>query len=101
MNEAVLTPAGDRRWMLEGVLDFYTVPTVWPVLEKLLRAGDPLTLSLAKVSRTNSAGLVMLVEAFDLARKTGSRLELVDLPAEMLDLARMSRCESLIGQKAA
>ena len=101
MNAAALTAAGDGRWVLDGVLDFSTVPTVWPTLEKLLKAGGAVSLSLAKVSKTNSAGLVMLVEARDLARRSGCRLELLDIPAEMLALARMSRCETLLSRNAA
>jgi ABC-type transporter Mla MlaB component len=38
----------------------------------------------------------LLVEARDLARQTGCDLRLVDLPAELVDLARMSQCEALI-----
>jgi len=101
VNAAALTAAGDGRWVLDGVLDFSTVPTVWPTLEKLLKAGGAVSLSLAKVSQTNSAGLVMLVEARDLARRSGCRLELLDIPAEMLALARMSRCETLLSRNAA
>lgn len=101
MSKATLTTAGKRRWALNGVLDFYTVPALWPALEKLLKVDDALTLSLAKVSQTNSAGLVLLIEAIDLARRTHCRLKLVDLPAELLDLARMSRCESLITNNTA
>ncbi len=101
MSDATLTAAGKRRWVIAGVLDFQTVPAIWSELEKVLVGGEPVTLSLAKVRRTNSAGLVLLVEARDVARRTGCRLDLVDLPAELLDLARMSRCETLIGQNAA
>lgn len=101
MSEAALSASGAGRWVLSGVLDFSTVPGVWPALERLLKKGGALTVSLARVSQTNSAGLVMLVEARDLARRMGCQLDLVDLPAALLDLARMSRCESLISQRTA
>ena len=101
MSAAALSAAGDGRWVLDGVLDFSTVSTVWPALEKLLKAGGAVAVSLAKVSKTNSAGLVMLVEARDLARRSNCHLELADIPAEMLALARMSRCEALLSRNAA
>jgi phospholipid transport system transporter-binding protein len=101
VSAATLTPNGDGRWKLAGALDFGTVPGVWPSLERLLQAGAELEISLADVERTNSAGLVLLVEARDLARDKGCGLRLVDLPAELLDLARMSRCEGLISGAAA
>lgn len=100
MSQATLTHAGEGRWTVDGVLDFATVPEVWPALEKLLNAGGALTVSLAKVSQTNTAGLVMLVEARDLARRSKCQLTLADIPTELLDLARMSGCESLLNGNA-
>ncbi len=98
MTEAALTVDGDRRWVLSGALDFSSVPTTWQALEKLLTAGDAVTLSLAGVTQSNSAGLVMLVEARDVARRADCRLNLVDIPRELLDLASMSQCETLLTQ---
>ncbi|MGB5450744.1 MAG: STAS domain-containing protein [Sedimenticolaceae bacterium] len=98
MNDAALTPSGDGSWVLGGVLDFSSVPKIWSGLEKLLNEGADLRLSLADVSQANSAGLVMLVEARDLARRNRCRLQLTDLPPGLLALARMSRCEELIEQ---
>lgn len=101
MSEAALSAAGEGRWVLDGVLDFATVPSVWPALERQIRAGGTLTVSLAEVRQTNSAGLVMLAEARDLARRSNCQLKLVDIPAELLALARMSGCEGLISRNAA
>jgi len=96
VSDASLNASGDGRWELAGALDFSSVPQLWPSLEKLLRAGEKLTLSLAGVSHANSAGLVLLVEARDLARRGSCQLQLVDVPGELLDLARMSGCEELV-----
>lgn len=98
MSDATLTPSGDGRWVLGGTLDFSSVPQVWPSLARLFDNADPVTLSLADVSRANSAGLVLLVEARGLARQGKRTLKLVDVPAELLDLASMSRCEELISE---
>jgi phospholipid transport system transporter-binding protein len=96
VSGASLAASGDARWELAGALDFSSVPEIWLSLEKLLRAGGELTLSLSGVNHANSAGLVLLVEARDLARQGNCQLKLVDIPEELLDLARMSRCEDLI-----
>ncbi len=96
MSGASLGPAGEAGWALSGMLNFDSVPTLWPQLEPLLRRDTQLTVSLADVERSNSAGLVLLLEARDLARRRRCRLRLVDIPPELLDLARMSRCERLI-----
>ena len=96
MSEASLSGDGEGRWVLIGDLDFATVPQVWPALEQILGRGQSVSLSLDRVGHTNSAGLVLLIEALDVARCAGTRLSLVDIPAELLDLARMSSCEDLI-----
>lgn len=97
MSEATLAPDGDGRWVLGGTLDFATVPDIWPQLERELKTVRALEISLARVERSNSAALAMLVEARDLARERGVRLSLVDLPAGLLELAQISSAESLIG----
>lgn len=100
MSDASLTASGDGRWELSGALDFASVPMLWPSLEKLLNADGELTLSLSGITHTNSAGLVLLVEARDLARQGRCRLRLVDIPDELLDLARMSQCQDLVADNS-
>ena len=100
MTEAHLTELGDGRWELSGRLDFNSVPRLWPALAAALKKGGNLTLSLSGVGHANSAGLVMLVEARDVARRVGCRLRMIDVPGELLDLARMSRCEELVSENA-
>ena len=68
MSEAQLTAAGDSRFELSGTLDFASVPQIWPALDAALRDGATLTLALGGVERANSAGLVLLIEALDVAR---------------------------------
>jgi phospholipid transport system transporter-binding protein len=83
-----------------GVLDFDTVPEIWPALDALLTetSDSQLTLSLAGVSQANSAGLVLLLEARDRARQLNCRLDLVHVPRDLHDLASMSQCEALIAE---
>ncbi|MCB1722075.1 MAG: STAS domain-containing protein [Chromatiaceae bacterium] len=97
MSQAALREADGGRWRLSGVLDFASVPVVWPDLQRALSGQRSLTLTLDGVERSNSAGLVLLVEAIDAARTAGCALELADIPDELLDLARMSNCVDLLG----
>jgi phospholipid transport system transporter-binding protein len=92
-----ISPAGKAAWRLDGALDFTSVAEVWPQIEDRLEPGGQVKLSLAGVDRTNSAGLVMLIEALDVAAQRDCRLQLADLPAELVDLARMSGCDSMLG----
>lgn len=95
-SDATLSGDGASAVRLDGVLDFASVPTLWQELAPLVERRHELTLSLAGVERTNSAGLVLLVEALDHARRHGCRLTFTDLPDDLLALARMSRCEALL-----
>ena len=61
-----------------------------------LRTGGRMTLSLAETEHANSAGLVLLLEALDVARRNACELQLTDVPDDLMDLARMSQCEHLI-----
>ena len=96
MSQARLNATSDDRWSLSGDLDFNSVPVVWRELEKALHAGNRMTLSLAETQHANSAGLVLLIEALDVARRNGCELRLTDVPADLMDLARMSQCEHLL-----
>jgi phospholipid transport system transporter-binding protein len=96
VTEARLEPAADGHWRLAGALDFGSVPGVWPDLEKVLGEQRSVALSLAGVEQANSAGLVMLLEAIEVARRSGCELVLSDVPSDLRALARMSSCEDLI-----
>lgn len=97
---ASLTPADEGHWVVGGVLDFATVPEIWPALDALLTdtSDRQLTLSLAGVSQANSAGLVLLLEARGRARQLNCRLDLVHVPKDLHDLASVSQCEALIAE---
>ena len=90
------------RSQLSGVLDFSTVPQVWPALARRIRQSKRLTVSLAGVEKANSAALALLLEGLELARNSGCTLEYSDIPRELLELARVSNVEAIIvgGQAA-
>lgn len=95
MTGAAIESLGGGRYRLDGVLDFSTVPVVWPSLEALLRGGT-VTLSLQGVAHGNSAALALLLEALAHARSSKTRLTFVDIPEHLLDLARMSDVDRLL-----
>lgn len=96
MNGAALNRSSPGHWTLQGTLDFATVPTIWPSIAELIRSNATVSLSLEAIDKANSAGLAMLVEARDLARQTGCRLQLSEIPRDLLDLASISQCEGLV-----
>jgi phospholipid transport system transporter-binding protein len=95
-GSAQLTAPAAGEWLITGALDFSSVPLVWPELAQVITDNDRVSLSLGEVQRANSAGMVMLLEARDLARQTGCELVIAEIPSELVDLASMSQCEQLI-----
>lgn len=96
MNQATLSAEAPGQWLLSGALDFASVPVIWSGLAEVIAANPHVSLSLRAVDRANSAGLVLLVEARDLARRSGCRLDLSEVPQELVDLASMSQVAALI-----
>lgn len=97
MTGARIEAAADDVWRLSGELDFASVPAVWSQLEPGLSDSPKLELSLQGVTRSNSAGLVLLLHALDVSRRRGCSLKIRDVPQSLLDLARVSGCEGLLG----
>ena len=97
---ALRSGKGDRA-LLEGVLDFSTVPVLWPELRRLIEQQPRLELSLERVESSNSAALALLLEAAQLAGSCGHELRLRDVPADLEDLARLSNLEDVLGLDAA
>ena len=90
------------RSQLSGVLDFATVPEVWPSLAQKIKGSRRLVVSLAGVEKANSAALALLLEGLELARSSDCELEYRDIPQELLELARVSNVERVIlGEQAA
>jgi phospholipid transport system transporter-binding protein len=94
MKRAVaLSPAGSGRWSLSGELDFDSVPGAWELLRPLIADEPEVSLSLAGVRRANSAALGLLLEAEALARRSGCRMVLRDVPERLRDLAAVSNLD--------
>ena len=84
---------------LTGALSFETLPTVLEQsAEYAARADlpDRLTIDFAGVSGIDSSAVALLLEWRRQAAKRGKRLEFVNLPANLLALARLYGVEDLI-----
>lgn len=91
-----LESAATNRWLLSGRLDFTTVPLAWKKLAPLLSVSGPLVLSLGGVTGSNSAALAMLIQALEQADSAGCGLKMVDFPPDLMALAQMCNCDSLL-----
>ncbi|MCK4864771.1 MAG: STAS domain-containing protein [Gammaproteobacteria bacterium] len=79
-------------YAIEGELNMQTVPAVSKQLLDLISGvdGDTFTLDLALVSRSDSAGVALLVDAMQIANKTKCTLLFSNLPQQMQDIAGIS-----------
>ena len=100
MADWTLHPVVDRRTVLEGDLVFSSVPEIWARLEPLIGAHGSLTLSLQGVTRTDSAGLALLIEGLQRGRDLGIPLRFEDIPQTLWDLAGLCNVTELIGEHA-
>lgn len=79
-------------YAIEGELNNQTVPDISKQLLTLIPAieGKNITMDLALVSRSDSAGVALLVEVMQLAKSANLNLLFTNLPQQMKDIAGLS-----------
>ena len=100
MTTATLASGGRQRWVISGSLDFNTVPGLWSELAPQLDGAD-WVLDLTPVSRANSAGLALLLEAYAETRRHGGRMRVEGMPASLRQLGQVSGLGGLLGELSA
>lgn len=79
-------------YAIEGELNNQTVPDISKQLHTLISAveGKNITLDLTLVSRSDSAGVALLIEMMQLAKSVNLTLLFSNLPQQMKDIAGIS-----------
>ena len=79
-------------YTIEGELNMQTVPAISAKLSALILAVNEktVTFDLSSVSRSDSAGVALLVEIMQLAKLAGLSLSFSHLPQQMQDIAGVS-----------
>lgn len=82
----------EGRYAIEGELNMQTVPSVSKQLLGLISntEGDTFNLDLALVSRSDSAGVALLVDAMQIANRKKCTLSFSHLPQQMQAIAGIS-----------
>lgn len=76
---------------LNGELNMYSVPRLEAEFEKQLSTGaETITLDLGAVTRSDSAGLALLVEWWRQAQARTINLQFIHIPAQLREIARVS-----------
>ena len=81
---------------VHGDLEFATVTPLLAPLESLLPESGTLRVDLGGVGHADSAGLALLVHWQRLARQRGLALEFHHAPDQLMDMARLSRLDSIL-----
>jgi phospholipid transport system transporter-binding protein len=86
----------DGCFILNGVLDFQTVPVIRQQGLDLFSEAPSLVLDLQGVSRSDSAGLALLIEWMRFARSQNKPISFINMPTQMLAIARVSSLDSIL-----
>lgn len=101
MTGTVIDSVGSGVYRVTGDLVFATANETLAHGRRLIPGQRSLTFDLAGVSRSDSAGLAVLLEWIDVARGAGVALAFTNLPGPLLDIARLSNAEALLAPQPA
>jgi len=96
VSEARLEPAGAGTLAVSGELTFQTVPRLHAECGSDVAAGGEVVLDLSGVTRTDSAGVALLVDLLRQARAAGGDLRFLHVPEQMRSIVRVSGLERLL-----
>lgn len=91
MNDSRITQQDSQHFLVEGELNMVTAPALLQAMASQFPAsGSEAHIDLAGVTRSDSAGLALLVEWLRLAETRNTRLQFHNLPPQLQDIARVS-----------
>ncbi|HET8700604.1 MAG TPA: STAS domain-containing protein [Nitrococcus sp.] len=96
MSGARFATQGAQGLALLGELTFETVPGLNKDLGSTFAQYPQLRVDLSGLGRVDSAGLALLIEWTRLARSLGHGLEFVNVPQQLLAIARVSGLEQVL-----
>ena len=91
MSSAVINKLDTNHFQVEGELNLATAPDLLQsMLTQFPPGGSETHIDLEGVTRSDSAGLALLVEWLRLAEKQGITLRFHNLPSQLREIARVS-----------
>ncbi len=95
-REPRIVSADNGRVEIAGDLTFETVANLRERGAEVLRGIGDITLDLNAVTRADSAGLALMVEWLKQAKRHDASLRVVNMPDQMLAIARMVKLDSFL-----
>jgi phospholipid transport system transporter-binding protein len=93
---AELNSSSPGQFSLAGELSFTTVPQLASRGDELFQNDSDVSLDLAAVERSDSAGLALLVSWVRLARQKKGSIKYLNVPEQLQVLARVSGVEAIL-----
>ncbi len=91
MSAPRITQQDPNHYAVEGELIIATVPTILQsLIDRLPPDGSEAHIDLAGVTRTDSAGLALMMEWLRQARARDIHIQFHNLPTQLRDIARIS-----------
>jgi phospholipid transport system transporter-binding protein len=81
--------SGHGSWILAGDLNFSTVPGLMGAMDIGSADRNRISIDLAGVTRSDSAGLALLVEWLRESERLGKTVTFLNMPAQMQSIARV------------
>lgn len=95
MSATGLQRQGPGQWRLRGELSFDTVSELAGRAEELF-VEDSVQIDLGEVERADSAGVALLVQWMSEARRRGAAIRYLNIPSQMLAIARVSSLDQIL-----
>lgn len=96
MTDATIEVGKSGRIEIRGDLSFQSVPELWNLFCAHISARDELEIDLSQIARSDSAGLALLVECLRQAHRSGKTVRFMNIPAQMLAIARVSSLDQVL-----
>jgi phospholipid transport system transporter-binding protein len=88
-----------RSYGVNGAMTFESVSDLWRQSEDMFSGEGVFQIDLAQVTRTDSAGLALMVEWLREASRRGARIEFLNMPEQLLSLVGAANLEDVLAAK--
>lgn len=96
MADANLTDNGSGNWLLSGELVFSSVPALLEQAGEEISGQSSIEVDLKGIIRSDSAGLALLVEWLRESERKGNSIRFVNVPEQMMLIARVSGLDEIL-----
>ena len=96
MAEPRIEETGHGSWMVTGDLSFTTVPALSGGLDIKSADRSRISIDLAGVTRSDSAGLALLIEWLRQSERLDKTITFLNMPAQMQSIARVCGLEGIL-----